>query len=97
MTITGPDARSAAPGQAVVDAALLVLGCHCGKCHYQSRTVGHAKAPAQVAAQDRGPRDGWWRPLPGASPPDLPADDDQSFTCNALREVVASFRHGRIG
>src|ERR1700730_4663711 len=25
MTITGPDARSAAPGQAVVDAALLVL------------------------------------------------------------------------
>src|ERR1700748_3593512 len=25
MTITGPDARSAAPGQAVVDAAMLVL------------------------------------------------------------------------
>ena len=25
MTITGPDARPAAPGQAVVDAALLVL------------------------------------------------------------------------
>ena len=25
MTITGPDARSAAPGQAVVDAAMLVM------------------------------------------------------------------------
>ena len=25
MTITGPDARSAAPGQAVADAAMLVL------------------------------------------------------------------------
>src|ERR1035437_9355299 len=51
MTITGPDARSAAPGQAIVDAAMLVLE-RMGLTPADLLPAPAARPPAPTFAED---------------------------------------------
>ena len=64
MTITGPDARPAAPGQAVVDAAMLVL---------ERMGLTPADLLAAPAARPPAPTFAEYIPVVSAWPPGQPA------------------------